>query len=209
MATPIAVEPRTGAAPAPQAVQPEGTPTEAPALPPEVVQIPAVQALLAGSPPAVSVPVEGFEQTPEGKAITAAKDPLMAAGIAFYRSLSGDMGAIFNRAFVEDQEMIEADKAGKLAELAPPLTSVTQAIASSGTKNPVLNAKGPEGMKAAAPKKISQVSLAAPRAAKPASAEAQSKAMTAKVRNLAIGSPTDGPKPGSGRILNNILKPVL
>jgi hypothetical protein len=208
MAAPIPVEPRDAAAPAAPAVAPaEGA--EAPALPPEVVQIPAMQAILAGSPAAVSVPVEGFEGTAEGKAITAAKEPLMAAGIAFYRSLGGDLGAIFNRAYVDDQTIMEADKAGKLAELAPPLTSVNQSIATSGQNNPVLNAKAPEGMKTPAPKKISPVSMAQPKSVKSASPEAQSKAMTAKVRNLAIGSPTDGPKPGSGRILNSILKPIL
>lgn len=210
MAEPIAVEPRD-AAPVQTPVEPQGAPEDTQggaALPPELVQLPAMQALLAGSPPAVSVPVEGFEKRPEGKLITANKDALMGAGIAFYRSLGGDLGAIFNRAYIEDQELINADKAGKLAEIAPPMEGVAQELASSGTNHPVLNAKAPTSLKSKSPTKLSKAEVIAPQPAA-ASPQAQSKAMTAKVKNLAVGSPTSGPKPGSGRILNNILKPVL
>jgi len=203
----IVVEPKDSAAPAPEVQSTSGEPA---ALPEEVVQIPAIQALLAGSPPAVSVPVTQFEKMPESKVITKYKEPLMQAGLAFYRSLSGDLGAIFNRMFVTDQQILEADKAGKLATIAPPISQVTQEIATSGTKNPALNAATPESAPSPAAPSITPASVLPPQPqTQPASPKAQAKALTEKVKNLAVGSPTSGPKPGSGRILNNILKPVL
>jgi hypothetical protein len=37
----------------------------------------------------------------------------------------------------------------------------------------------------------------------------QDKILAQKLSNLPAGAPTSGPKPGEGRLLNQILKPVL
>lgn len=201
------VEPNANAAAAAPAVEPttpEATGTD---LPQELLQIPAFQGIIAGEPAAFSVPIAGFENSPEGKLITANKDPLLKAGMGFYRSLGGDIGAIFNRMFLADTEIQTADKEGRLTEVAPPLSEVNQMISQSGQANPVLQDKPrPTGLKSAGP------AAPAPGPTVPPNQLANkspARAIQAKMRNLDVGSPTEGAKPGAGRVLNQILKPVL
>lgn len=178
----------------------------------ELTQIPVIQGLLAGEPAAVSVPIAEFDAMPEGKLITQNKDSLMGAGIGFYRSLGGDLGAIFNRMFLSDQEIQAADKAGKLLEVAPPFTQVNQALSQAGAQNPVLReGERPTGFKtggAQAPSPAGIAQAVTPPTAMPAS-KTPARVMQAKMRALNPGSPTEGPKPGAGRLLNQILKPVV
>lgn len=214
MASPL-VEPNSSApaaaaAPAvePTTPQPAAAPAEAEAaLPPELIHIPAIQGILAGEPAAFSVPIAEFDASPEGKVITANKDPLMQAGMGFYRSLGGDIGAIFNRMYLADTEIQTADKEGRLTEVAPPLSQVNQMISQSGQANPVLQDKPrPTGMKTAGPAAPAPGPVVPPNQP---SSKTPARAIQAKMRNLDVGSPTEGSKPGAGRILNQILKPVL
>ena len=204
-----AVEPTL--APQASAPEPAGPPDDV-SLPPELIAVPAVQALLAGSPAAVSAPIAGFEKTPEGKAIVQNKDTLMNMGLAFYRSLSGDLGVVFNQMKLPGAELQAADKAGKLLEIAPPIQQVSQAMSSAGVDHPLLNGAGaPTGAATAAP---SPIPAGPPPGAGPivptsSAKKTQDKILATKMANLPPGSPTSGPKPGQGRILNQILKPVL
>jgi len=200
-----AVEPTT---PQPQAAPEEGGAN----FSPELVQIPAIQGLLAGEPAAFSIPIAEFDARPEGKIITDNKDALMQAGMGFYRSLGGDIGAVFNRMFLADSEIQAADKAGQLSQVAPPFDQVNQMISQSGQQNPVLKqGERPTGLKSAgAPAPTPGPVTAPPPAPTPQSAgKTPARLLGAKIRNLDPGSPTEGPKPGAGRILNQILKPVL
>lgn len=189
-------------------VQPRaGAPTETPKasvgdIPDEVLQIPAMQALFAGSPAALSASLAAFANRPEGKLIQSNKDVLMKAGMGLYRALDGDTGVIFNQMYVNGAELQQADKAGQLAQLAPPFDSVNQSVASSGADNPVLKSgQVPNGFKTASVPAAPQSNSAVP----PASAATQ----RARVANMAPKGPTSGPKPGAGRLLNSILKPVI
>ena len=189
-------------------VEPKATPTEPTTQPPasksgfsdELLQIPALQALFAGAPPAVSTPLKEFAQRPEAKLIEDNKDALLKAGVGFYRSLGGDLGVLFNQLHIAGQDLQEADKAGRLLEIAPPFDQVTEQIAGSGEAHPSLSAQVPAGAKTAAPQAIPP---------SPAPASVQNKQMTARLKNLQPGSPTSGPAPGAGRIMNQILKPVV
>lgn len=222
----IPVQPSAGASPEvpvvpqapPEAVAP--APAGPPAAPeddsaglsPDLVQIPAMQALLAGSPAAVSVPIAGFEKTPEGKAIVSNKDSLLDAGVAFYTSLSGDLGVMFNRMFVSDAEIKAADSAGKLAEVAPPLANVNQMVGSAGGSHPLLGELPPsKGFQPGTPPPITPLPDTGGGPITPASPakKIQDKVLGAKMLATAPGSPTSGPKPGAGRLLNQILKPVI
>lgn len=218
METPVAapvVEPKVGVMPPPAGAgtppaAESGEPKAGAELPNELLQIPAIQGLLAGSPPAVSASLADFANRPEGKLIAANKEPLMNAGMGLYRSVGGDIGVIFNRMFVSDQEISNADKAGQLPQVAPPFDQVNQQLASAGQNHPILNPnlQTPTGLKTAPPAAVGAMPAASPApGAMPAPTPA--KVTAAKARNIPLGSPTSGPKPGAGRLLNSILKPVV
>lgn len=218
MANPIdptsLVQPTDAAAALPAA--PEVVPTDASAatpsvLPDDLIAIPAFQGLLAGAPPAVSASITDFANRPEGKLIQEHKEDLLKAGIGLYRSLQGDLGVLFNQMYLSGEELKTADKEGKLPEIAPPFDQVNQQLAASGADHPLLQgAPAPTGPKqGGAPSILPPVASTPAPPAGPMTLPTPQKQVASKMRNLALGSPTSGPKPGEGRLLNAILKPVL
>lgn len=177
------------------------------ALPPELLQIPAMQALVAGQPAAVSGTIADFSKRPEGKLIASNKGPLMQAGMGFYRSLGGDLGVIFNRFYLSDEEIQAADKAGTLAEIAPPFESVNTSTQQAGLNNPSFNHQGPPGGFKTAP--VPQVPQSSTTIPNEPPASLQRKAMAAKVSNAKPTGPLSAPAPGAGSLLRDILKPVV
>lgn len=171
-------------------------------LPDELIQIPAMQAVVAGSPGAFSAVLSQFEKRPEAKIIASNRDNLMKAGFGLYRSLDGQTGVVFNQLFVSPDEVKAADQAGELAAIAPPFDQLNMEVGQAGAANPVLaESARPEGFKAGA---------AAPATGPaPMPASAQKSVATKRANNLQLGSPTSGPVPGEGRLLNTILKPVV
>lgn len=225
MASPIPVEPLAPAPPTPPTVEPAPNAAQQPpveptqpqeakgGLPDALIQIPAMQALLAGKPPALSFD-QGFKNKDEANLITGSKDALMKAGIGFYRSLSGDLGVMFNQLHIHGSDLQAADKAGKLLTIAPPFDSINSQVAKSGDKNPILGVdKTSNGF--ASPQSVQSPPQAntgmAPAPELPASKPRQEpqKLLAARVKNLQPGSPTSGPVPGAGRFLNQVLKPVV
>lgn len=208
-ALPPEVAPIDAAAP-PVAPTEEAAPTEETPLTDEILQMPAFQGLLAGQPVAVSVIIKEFSKRPEGDILQANKAALPASGIGLYRSIAGDLGVLFNQAYISGEEIKTADKDGTLAELAPSFDAVNQQLSASGDANPILNAQPPTGVKpSGAPSILPPVASTEAPPAGPMAPPTPQKAIGAKMRNLAMGSPTSGPAPGQGRILNSILKPVL
>jgi hypothetical protein len=136
----------------------------------------------------------------------------MKAGMGFYRSLGGDLGVLFNQLFVHGNELQAADKAGTLAKIAPPFDAVNTEISKSGANHPLLqegfqtptSARQPAMAESGAP----IAPTGAPTPLMP-TAPTPSKLIGAKIRALNPGSPTSGPKPGAGRLMNAILKPVV
>jgi hypothetical protein len=190
--------------------------------------MPAMQALFAGAPPALSAPIKDFtaKKRDEAKIIKDNLPGLQAAGMAFYKSLSGSLGVIYNQLHVHLQDLQAADKAGKLKLLAPDFDQIQHAVSKSGTKNPVLAVRGvPNAFKnpsAVAPPQVSAQlppgGVGAPGGmngpssvpqARPAPAGVQRKLIAARMGNLQPGAPTSGPMPGAGRLLNAILRPVV
>lgn len=214
MATnPSIVTPNPGVEPV-EVTADQTAPSEAPVEAPEagqagglssdLLKIPAIQGLIAGEPGAVSVPIEEFSKRSEAKLLVEQKDSLMKAGMGFYRSLDGDTGVVFNRLYVNGEQIKQADQAGQLQEVAPPFDAVNQALAKAGLAHPALSSEGPP---AGAP----QAPIPTPPQASgaPMPASAQRKLATARVANLAPGGPTSGASPGAGRLLNSILKPAI
>lgn len=201
------VEPKAGtgtpAAPASESPAPE---SPSPQLPDELIQLPAMQAILAGKPAAVSAPIDDFAKRPEGALILKNIEPLKNAGFGMYRSLAGNLGVIFNSMHIHGNEIQAADKAGKLLDVAPPFDTVSEMIAKSGANHPILTAGKPTGMKSAPMPETPQMSASVP-ATQPAGANKSR--VASRNKNLQPGSPTSGASPGAGRLLNSILKPVL
>lgn len=194
------VNPNATAAPeAPPAEVPEGD------LPDELLQIPAIGALLVGQPAALSAPIAQFEKRPEAQLIAKNKTPLMSAGIGLYRTVAGDTGVIFNQRFIAPADIQAADKAGSLNDIAPNFDQVNQQLGASGAEHPMMSAEaGPEGFAVAQPP-------AAPTSANvpPPPASVPRQAQAARVKALTPGGPTKGARPGAGRLINNILRPPV
>lgn len=167
--------------------------------------IPAMQGLYAGNPPAVSVNMTEFDKRPEAKVLAENKDALTESGIGLYRSLGGDIGVLFNQFYISGQEIQAADKAGQLAQIAPPIDTVSQQVASSGANHPAMNAQTPEQFRQAGP----PVPPQAASSASPMAPGAQKAIAKARTTNMQPGGPTEGAAPVAGRILNQILKPAL
>lgn len=193
--TPPSVTPAEPSTPAPESKSGPGD---------ELLQIPAIQAIFAGAPPAVSTSLKDFANRPEAKLIGDNREQLQAMGIGFYRSLGGDMGVLFNQLRLNGQDLVKADQEGQLQQIAPPFDTVNQEVAVSGDKHPSLSASAPTGGANATP--AAPTPMPAP-SSQPASV--QNKTATARIKNIQPGAPTSGPAPGAGRIMNQILKPVV
>jgi hypothetical protein len=185
-------------------------------LPDNLIHIPAIQALIAGTPPAISARIKEFEKNPAAKLIAENKGLLQQAGMGFYRSLSGDIGVLFNSFHIHPQDLQAADKAGKLGLIAPPFDSVNHAVSKSGLNNPVLKPiSQPGAPKApslqAPPQFANQPPAAQPPlpAPKPIAATLQRQLMAQRGKVIQEGPPATGPAPGAGRLLNSIMKPVV
>jgi hypothetical protein len=214
MATPI-VEP-TAAAPAVQQTPASPAPAAPPVndedgggIPNELIKIPAVQAVLAGAPPAVSMRIKGLGEREDIKSIVENKDALLGAGFAFYRSINGDLGVMFNAMRIHPEDIKAADQQGKLRQIAPDFDLVNHEVAKLGPDHPVRNATAPSGPAA-------QASSAPPQSASgqlplmpPPPASVQRRLAQQRVMNLQPGAPTSGPAPGAGRLLNSVLKGVV
>ena len=208
------VEPLQPQAAAPAEVQPvQPPPPEAPQepqgepapLPPELLSIPAFQGLMAGTPAALSVNIKGSEDRDEMNLLGENKEALMAAGMGFYRSISGQFGVVFNALRISPKDIQAADKAGKLRTIAPDFDDVNHQLSKSGKDNPALTAQPAAGL-------ASSVSAQAPPQSAsgmmpaPAPASVARKLAAQRVMNMQAGAPTTGPSPGAGRLLNSVLK---
>lgn len=160
-------------------------------LPPEVLEIPAMHGLLHGAPPAVYAEVA--DKSPEVQTVTKNKDALVEAGFGFYRSKDNTLTVLYNGVYVTPDTLRKADEAGTLTEVAVPFAQLR-----SDYENAVSGNTMP-----------GQSAVSSGTAGNPPSARSQSKLTTARIKNLQPGSPTSGPSPGAGRVINNILTPAI
>lgn len=188
-----------------QAPAPEATPEPAPAeegggaaIPDEVLQIPEFAALLSGAPPALTVPKDA--SGPEVDAVVKNGKALTEAGIGFLKASAGDT-VVYNTQFIEPDQIMLADKKGKLLELAPPWEEVKASMGAALS----------EGGKPAAPAgKVEATVTGAPGPMpKPAPASAMKSVANARIKNVSPSGPTKGAVPGGGRVMNAIMQPVI
>lgn len=163
-------------------------------IPEAVLDIPEFSALLQGAPPAVYT--QSGDKDPIIKPILDHAQDLISAGFGFYHAKDDKTDVLFNQQFISESEIKKADDEGRLTEVAVPLAELRQSFAS------VLGDSGqPSGGSTPPPVP------ATPTAPLPASS--QNKLTTARLKNVALGSPTSGPTPGAGRIQSALLKPVI
>ena len=164
-------------------------------LPADIVDIPVIYNVAKGSPPAVSAPDQSND--PAVQAIIKHAQDLVAAGFGLYESIDGKNWVLFNTQSISADDLHTADSQGKLLEVAPAFSSVK-------TSAPGQAAAGPAaGSPPAAPQAPAQQPESQP------APSVQQKLATSRTANLAPGSPTSGPAPGAGRLLNSILKPAV
>lgn len=156
-------------------------------LPAEVLEIPAMHGLLHGAPPAVYV--EAGDKSPEVQTVAKNKDTLVEAGFGFYRSKDNTLTVLYNGVYVSPDTLKAADEAGKLTEVAVPFAQLRSDYENAVSGNTMPGQSVSSGT--------------------PPSARSQSKLTTARIKNLQPGSPTSGPSPGAGRIINSILQPAI
>lgn len=176
-------------APAEAPVEEAPAPEAEPSIPDAVLEIPEFMGLLEGKPPAVSIAADA--PTPESQTVMQNQQALADAGFGFYKSSDGSKNVIYNSQFVSPEQIAAADKKGKLDTLATPFAELQGAYQSATGGAPA----------AAAP--VSAAVTA------PQPASAQRAVTNARLKNVAPSSPTSGPVPGQGRILNGILKPTI
>lgn len=183
--------------------------TEAPKspIPDELLKIPAMAALLAGKPGALSWRVKDVKNDSEvAKLISSNKSALQESGIGFYKSLSGSLGVMFNALALHPTEIKQADKAGKLLEIAPPFETVNHAMSKAGPGDEALTSPGLTTAAGAPPVNPPQ-SAQAPM---PPPASAIKKTFDARLKNMqGPPSSTSGPLAGQGNLLKSILRPPL
>lgn len=196
------------AAPAPDAAA--SAPVEK--MPAGLLKIPAFGGLITGKPGAFSLPIKESKNRADLQDLAKYKDYLAKAGMAVYTALDGKTGVVFNKLYVHPEELKQADAAGQLLQIAPNFDSVNHELSKSGAAHPALNTGHtvPVGLKGPPIPQPPVAPTSAPTTPlPPPPASAQRKVMAARVNNLPQGSPTSGPLPGQGRLLNQILKPVI
>jgi len=161
-------------------------------IPDAVLELPVMLGILNGAPPAVWA--ETGRKDSEIQVVVQNVKPLEESGIGFYKSTDGKTTVLYNSAFVAQDELRKRDKAGTLTTDIPKYDAVKQGAESAISGQPPSTLPGAPVTQAAG---------------SPPSSSAQKSLATKRANNLQVGSPTSGPVPGSGRILNNILRPTI
>jgi len=170
-------------------------------IPEEVLQIPVMYGLLNGAPPAVYA--EKTRQDPEIQTVVKHSKELIDAGFGFYPSKDKKLTIFYNGAYIGEDELKKADAAGQLTEVVPSFDAIKSSFDSAVSGIP------PEGGNALPGEPAGAETPSAAVGGAPPSSRTQDTLATARVKNLQLGSPTSGPVPGRGRVLNNILKPTI
>ncbi len=158
-------------------------------LPDELLAQPFIAALMQGKPAAVYVPNDFT--SPEVELVIKNADALGKAGFRLYPSQNKPITVLFNAVELSPEEVKKADENGTLDQIAIPFQELQEVIAGAGVDAPAA------GSAAAAP-------------AQPVpSAPPDAKTTSARIKNVAPGTPTSGPTPGQGRLISNIAKAVI
>lgn len=133
----------------------------------------------------------------------------MKAGIAFYKSLSGQLGMIFNALKIHPDTLKQADKAGTLTEVAPPFEAVNQALASNPEGHPILGMDPNAELAPPQPPGMTPPQSGSGALVPPAPQGTIEKLQRERIKSTMPEGPTTGMRPGAGRVLNQLMKPTI
>jgi hypothetical protein len=179
-----------------------------------VANVPAVKLVSIGAPPAVRVgPGEYY---PEIDPVIDHMDTVLSSGLDVYHAMDNSM-VLFNPLFIQEAELQYLDQNGQLQDVVPDYGQVTgnqpqeipdDQIAAFVDRGDAMAAKlnelsgpGEEEVSVQPAGQPTPVPQPSP-AEQAAVVDNQSRAMRAFG-----GSPTSGPHPGGGRLLNALLQP--
>jgi len=198
-AAPAASAPAASSAAAPAAKSENGAHELPDAL---LKEVPALQLLMQGSPPATIAPKDS--KFPELATVGKHLKDLGKAGFGIYQTKDKANVVVFNGLLVTPDEVKAADEAGTLDQIAAPYDQLRGEFAAGAEE-----AGGTAGTPEAGGGVSAGVTTAAASGGQPAAPAAQRALTSERVSNMQPGSPTSGPAPGQGRILNSLLKPVV
>jgi hypothetical protein len=214
-----ATAPAPPAAPAPSAA-PSPTPKGAPGnpakllkeafpdLPDEVLQVPVVQWIAVGRPPAVRL--EPGHYYPELKPVQKHLPSLMKNGFNIYKSKAQDL-VFFNPVAITGEELMAADEGGKLESFVPSygelMGKLPNEMSDEQAAQELVDAEEVQrGLAAEGFAPNTQETPGTPPSSQtpvpPAPAAVHAKLAASRSRPLGAGAPTSGPFPGAGRIPN-------
>lgn len=185
-------------------------------LPPDVARVPVVQMVSLGQPPAVRIgPGEYY---PELEVVVDNTDVLLQSGLDIYGAQDKSM-IFFNPLVVTVEELQHLDQTGQLPDAVPDYAALTGSMPQEIPDGKVgeLVDKGDQmatkltslggSEQPAAPVEQSS-GMPTPVPAPPPGV--QRAAANNQVQNLQAmsGSPTSGPRPGGGRLLNALMRPT-
>jgi hypothetical protein len=180
----------------PQAAPPAVAP--APAAGSGALELPFVQAVLAGAPAGYAF-AKGM-QTPSIEVLKAGVQEVVEAGLDFYKPDDKSLDAVmFNPAIFSEEAIVKADKAGILKDLFPPFLPENDSILAQSLAEPGALPAPTEG----------DVMPAAPSAPMPSGGpSAAAQGATAGIRADAMKqkTPSQRQKPGAGTVLNSLIQ---
>ncbi len=197
-----------GKAPAQAKEKPKAKDEPGSDLPTEVRSNPVVKQVLVGSVPGVLFRPGVYY--PKAAKLGKHIEDLMDVGMDFYKAFDSSF-VFFNPRSVTEAQLRKADEEGQLAALVPdyevisgeapgtPPEGWAEELAGVNTESASTMLPGTQ--------KTTPMANASPAGA-PTGAE-DAKLAAARAKNLLPGAPTTGPRPGAGRVLNNLAKPVV
>jgi hypothetical protein len=182
-----------------------------------VANIPAVQMIAVGSPPAVRV--SPGEYYPEIDPLVDNLDKVIESGLDVYRTQKDSL-VMFNPLFISGDELAYLDQAGKLESVVPDYGTMTGSVPKELTDEEVAKyvdrsdaVQGKlQGLRDMEPEPEPVEQPVGTPTPVPAPSPGQINAVM-QDQNQAIqafgGPPTTGARPGGGRLLNALLKPPV
>jgi hypothetical protein len=189
-------------------------------LPPKVAAIPAIKGLEVGAPPAFRI--SPGEIYPSLEPLIDNIDKVLEAGLDVMELPNGD-SVVYNPALIDKEEIALAAQTGKLEQMIPDYGSVSGESPSTneseinrflkklekvpGKLARLQNDEEPvSGTPAGAPLGAAPPP---PLSIPPPPPSTTSSIQRQRLQGLVPGGPTSGPSPGSGRILNALLRPTI
>lgn len=164
----------------------EAATEESSEVPAEILALPIVGSLLDGSTPAIYN--ESGAKSKEIDTVIKNGKSLKEIGIEFFHDPKAKLDLAYNTQYIDPAFVKAAAAKGKLKEIAESYTEVSARI----------NA-------AIAPASVG----AAPMGGSTEMNLPNTPVTTARINNLQPGSPTSGPAPAQGRVLNSLLRPTI